>query len=260
MAGFIFKLQTIVSAPPQTTNTDVQIANMLLENVQNIEKEITITQMAEMCFTSVSSISRFANNLGYENFNEMKNDYIGIKDEYTDLRVDNSYFKRESTQTVKSKILYGLESMHLKDLDNAAKYIAEEVSKHDSITLLSTHIPNNIMSIFHRAMLAQGKYINFIVDKHQQVFAAKHAKEGELFIVVSLEDTFAMNREITLPLVTSKAKKILVTQNEHMKFAQEFDKVIQLGDASEDYVGKYKLMFFVDYLIHYFYNIHEDSN
>lgn len=252
MAGFIFKLQTIVSAPPQTTNTDVQIANLLLENVSSIDKEMTISQMAEMCYTSVSSISRFANNLGYENYNHMKNDYVGILDEYTDLKVDNSFFKRESFQGVKDKIIEGLDGISLTDIENQAAYLLKEIMNHDSVTIISTHIPNNIMSIFHRALIAQGKYINFIVDKHEQVLATNRAKKDDLFIIVSLEGALTMDREMILPLFTSDAKKVLITQNKNTKFVAEFDKVIAIGDASPGFVGKYKLMFFVDYLIHYF--------
>lgn len=253
MAGFIFKLQTIVSAPPQTTNTDVQIANLLLENVDKIDKEMTISQMAEMCYTSISSISRFANNLGYENFNHMKNDYFGILDEFTDLKVDNSFFRRESFNGVKEKIIQGIASIEHHEIKSDAEFLSKEIMSHDSVTIIATHIPNNIMSILHRALIAQGKYINFVVDRHQQIIATQSAKKGDLFIVVSLEGTLTMERDITLPLLTSDAKKIIVTQNENIKFAAEFDRVISIGEASGDFVGKYKLMFFVDYLIHYFY-------
>lgn len=253
MAGFIFKLQTIVSAPPQTTNTDVQIANLLLQNVNNIDKEMTISQMAEMCYTSVSSISRFATNLGYENFNHMKNDYVGILDEYTDLRVDNSFFKRESFDGVKAKIIAGLESIELHEVESDAEYLSKEIMSHDSVIIIATHIPNNIMSILHRALIAQGKYVKFVVDKHQQILATRNAKAGDLFIVASLEGTLTMDRDITLPLLTSEAKRIIITQNESIKFAAEFDRIILIGKASGDFVGKYKLMFFVDYLINYLY-------
>lgn len=252
MAGFIFKLQTIVSAPPQMTNTDVQIAQLLLKNIDKIDKEMTINQLAKMCYTSVSSISRFASNIGYDNFNQMKNDYLGIKyEEFKDLKIDNSHLNRMSINAYKKEIIQGLENLdHLEPL---VKKLAEIIMSHESIYILSTHIPSNIMSILHRGLLAMGKHVNFLVDRHIQIDATKNATKNDLFILVSLDGSYAMDRDVMIPFINSDAKKLLITQNKHMKFSREFDDVIQLGNVDPEFVSKYKLLLFVEVFIHYVY-------
>lgn len=252
MAGFIFKLQTIVSAPPQMTSTDVQIAKLLLKNISKIEREMSIKQLADMCYTSVSSMSRFANNIGYENFNQMKNDYIGIKyEEFKDLKIDNSHLDKMDVNTYKRNIIEGLENFD--NLEKLGERLSKYIMDYDSICILSTHIPNNIMSILHRGLLAMGKHVDFIVDRHMQIEKTKHAQKDELFIMVSLDGSYAMDRDVMIPFITSDSKKLLITQNEHMKFSREFDEVFQLGSVDEEFVSKYKLLLFVEYLIHYIY-------
>ena len=64
------KLQKIIN---QSSSNDPYkaIAKALIENIDNFE-HITIEKLAELSFTSISTISRFVKFLGYKNFIELK--------------------------------------------------------------------------------------------------------------------------------------------------------------------------------------------
>ena len=57
-----------------------------------------------------------------------------------------------------------------------------------------------------------------------------------------------MEKAITIPAIISLAKNVLITQNVHIKFSEQFTQVIGLG------IGKYKLLFFIDCLLNRYYH------
>lgn len=50
--------------------------------------------LSNLCFTSPSSMSRFSHKLGYTNFNDFKNDIIGIQEELNETILDNNAFQK----------------------------------------------------------------------------------------------------------------------------------------------------------------------
>lgn len=263
MSGFIFKLQNVLTTQSHANSSDAQIAKLMLQNIQYANKNVTITQLAKACYTSVSSISRFATNLGYDSFNEMKQDFIGIPAEYDDLQVDNSFLNNKSFNQFKDEIIDSFATINEIDIKNHAQWLAEFIFKQESVYIFATHIPSDIMAIMHRAILATGKYVEFVQDKHEQVKIAENSSENDSFILVSLDGTLVMAKEITIPIIMSGAKKVLITQNSDMKFASNFDYLIPLGDKSPNFTAKYKLMLFVDYFINTYFaysNEHSPNN
>ncbi|MDK2964657.1 winged helix-turn-helix transcriptional regulator [Lacrimispora sp.] len=67
----IYQLQIIVNTEG-VDETNSTIARAILENMDKDMDNISITELAEMCFTSISTISRFVKKLGYTSFNEFK--------------------------------------------------------------------------------------------------------------------------------------------------------------------------------------------
>ena len=54
-----------------------------------------------------------------------------------------------------------------------------------------------------------------------------------------------MEKAITIPAIISLAKNVLITQNVHIKFSEQFTQVIGLGGHDSESIGKYKLLFFI---------------
>lgn len=249
MPGFIYKLQNVLLTSANISNSDSQIARLILQNPQLAHKNVTLNELAKACYTSVSSISRFATNLGYDSFNDMKADFTGIESEYYELQIDNSFLQNHSVKEYKARIIHSFDSMNEIDLKKHATWLAEFIYEYDTIYLFATHITSNLVTILHRAVLATGKYIEFVQDKHSQMLLAEKASPSDAFIIVSLDGTLAMAQEIIIPIIISKAKRILITQNINLKFSDNFDFIIPLGTKSDNFTAKYKLMLFIDYFI-----------
>lgn len=61
-------------------------------------------------------------------------------------------------------------------------------------------------------------------------------------------------KAITIPAIISLAKNVLITQNVHIKFSEQFTQVIGLGGHDSESIGKYKLLFFIDCLLNRYYH------
>lgn len=69
-----------------------------------------------------------------------------------------------------------------------------------------------------------------------------------------------MDKSITIPAIMSQSDKVLITQNMHSKFVEDFSLVVGLGEYHDEIIGKYKLLFFIDCLINrYYYKYVVDS-
>lgn len=260
MAGFIFKLQNIMTSPMTSKYTDVQIAQCLLQNINNVSDNITINELSTICYTSAASLSRFANRLGYKHFNDMKQDYLGIKNEFNDLQIDNAFLNTHMLDSYSKIIAKSIRSIDEFELKNHIDVLCKLIFEYKNVYLFATHIPGEIASIIQRAVLSSGKYIQYISDKHQQIQVAQTFNDNDLCILISMEGTLIMEKDITIPILSSNARSILITHNSNMKFSSAFDYVIPIGNHDPDFTAKYKLLLFADFFINRYFVLVREKN
>ena len=254
MAGFIYKLQNIINASPENDDTDIILARCLLKNIDSITHKTSRQDFANICYTSQSSISRFAQKIGYSSFNAFKSDCLNVQEELQELAIDNAAFQDIDFNKYTSDISHCLLQMQndfpLSELDQICDFI------HDAkrILIFATHIPGDLGNILQRGLLTTGKFVEFYPRKEHQMKIAKEIQKDDLCIFISLEGTLLMEKTITIPAIMSSSTSILITQNIHTKFSQHFTKVIGLGKHDHETIGKYKLLFFIDCLLHQYYH------
>lgn len=259
MAGFIYKLQGIVSSR-NTNNLDAFIARSLLMNINNIKPNITISELATLCYTSDSSLSRLAIKLGYQNFNELKQDILNMNDEFNDLLIDNSFLNTMSGSTYAENIFSAIKSINHINLIKDIDYLCQQILAAKNVYFFATHIPGDMTKMIQRALIASGKYVEFYSDREMQFSLAKTTQSNDLCIFISLEGTLVSEKNITIPIVSSGASTVLITQIADMKFSSYFDYIISLGERNKDFTGKFKLLYFIDCFINrLFYHTKQQS-
>lgn len=254
VAGFIYKLQNIVNSSPYSDDTNVNFSRCILKNITTLKKKNSLQDFADICYTSQSSISRYAQHLGYTNFNDFKLDVLGVEEEKNEMIIDTHAMKsinyNDFSKSISESLLNIQEESLKKDIEQLCQYI------HDAnrIFIFATHIPGDLACIIQRAILITGKYVEFYPRKEHQMEIVKQAHPDDLCIFFSLEGTLLMEKGITIPAIISLAKTVLVTQNVHVKFSEQFTQIIGLGIHDSEIVGKYKLLFFIDCLSNHYYN------
>ncbi len=254
MAGFIYKLQNIINTTPNNDNNDVNIARCLLKNMKQIKKKTSLQDIAEMCYTSPSSMSRFSQQLGYPSFNDFKEDCLGIEEEQNEQIIDSAAFRQIDMLSFIDKIKNSIDTIDDKKLMEQIDLLCDYIHQAERIIIFATHIPGDLANIFQRAILTTGKNIEFYPRKEHQIEVVKEIRQNDLCIFISLEGTLLMEKAITIPAIISLAKNVLITQNAQAKFSQQFTDVITLGEHDDESVGKYKLLFFIDCLINHYYH------
>lgn len=254
MAGFIYKLQNIINTSPENDNTDINIARCLLKNVNKIKKKTSLQDIADLCYTSQSSISRFSQRLGYANFNDFKSDCLGIQEELHEMIIDNRAMSIIDFDGYVQTITYSLLKTRNKPIFQQISQLCDYIYEAKRVFIFATHIPGDIACILQRGLLTSGKFVEFYPSKEHQIEVVKQVSSDDLCLFISMEGTLLMEKAITIPAIISLAKNVLITQNVHNKFAEQFTQIIGLGEHDGESLGKYKLLLFIDCVLNCYYH------
>lgn len=256
----IKQLQIIVN----TENEDVTyttMARVVLENMQKRIEDITILQLAEMCYTSPSTISRFVKKLGYNNFNEFKMNCIARKSigvEILSDNVKNIEFDFKNDKEVLNRLVDSInvslkEFIDKLDLSEVDRLI-DMIYEYEDVYFFGFHLSGYFMQHLQYNLLNLGKYVKFTSQETSQEKVANEASKNSLSIIFSVDGNFLRQKsKIFFSLKENGGKIALVTQNPALKMAAQCDYVIYLGDYKSATEGRYKLHLFTEILINRYY-------
>lgn len=245
--GLILSFQDILNHY-QTEDTEYIISQYLLNHLYR--KSLTITDIAKSCHLSEASVTRFAKKLGYEGFSEFKKDYFLMQLEENEMELDLLAKKEKQPlmiselQTVSEELTNFVRQFDTKHLEE----VSHKIQKSQRIYLFSTLIPGNLSMILQTILLNCGKEAVYPVDNRKQHEIIPYLKANDLAIIISLEGSLVMQKDLTLSIINSKADNLLITQNPHMKLSSLFETVISLGEHDLERTGKYKLLAFIELL------------
>lgn len=256
----IKQLQIIVNAESEDI-TYTTIAKIILENMQKGIEDITILQLAEMCYTSPSTISRFVKKLGYSNFNEFKMKCIERRNLGTEILADNVKNISFDSKNDKKVLIDLVDSINISLREFVEKLDLNEIDRlvnmiHDykDIYFFGFHLSGYFMQHLQYNLFNLGKYVNFASQERSQEKLAKQTNESSLSIIFSVDGNFLRQKsQIFYSLKDNGGKVILVTQNPALKMASQCDYVIYLGNYKSATEGRYKLHLFTEILINRYY-------
>ena len=95
MFNLIIILLSTLNDEPKGSN-NYKIAKYMIENMRDLE-EYSLTDLAQACYVSNSSISRFCRDIGLKDFNALKNQIAKFSVESARLKRKFDYEKYESS-------------------------------------------------------------------------------------------------------------------------------------------------------------------
>ncbi len=259
-SNIIATMQAMVNGALEN-DLNVSIAEYILKNIYSIQK-MTISDLAYETFTSTASISRFARSLGCKNFNEMKKglqlpkgvDHRQFSPDPKGMFMD--FTKKDPFANYIDRIITSLKDMEEKlsmdDVDALVKAIKET----ENVYFYAMSIPNLLAQNLQSNLLFSGKFVYSYDSGKSQLEAAKSCPTDSLAVVFSMNGTFIeQNKAIMEALISRKIRMILVTQEASKVNAENYDRIISLGDSSDTVVGRYKTELFMEILVNrYLYN------
>ena len=231
----IMLLSTLNSEPRGSNNYN--IATYILEHISELENE-SITSIAEACFVSNSSVSRFCRQIGLKDFNELKMQLA----KYNNVRDSKfSYGGRDEDDLVQSyfnRVIFNLRRVQETISENVIDQLVVDIHQHKNVYafgyLQSAYSALNLQG----DIISSGKIIETSLRFSEQINIINRATEDDLIIIFSQSGNY-FDRAFREPVAIKKnfnTKIYMITMNKAMTKSPLVDEVI-LYDSEDDYAS-----------------------
>jgi DNA-binding MurR/RpiR family transcriptional regulator len=229
------------------------IAKNILNNINKIE-QININDLAELCYVSPATISRFCRDIGFDNFQEFKKvaainysidtDYsrvfLGLSKEKPEEAIENY------TSSVFENIKYAFEKISIESLNKLAKDIHDS----KSVAFFGIQFLYNMGLHLQSRLIIMGKFMQAERSYEQQLHCAQNLDKNSLAIIVSVEGSYFYRfTEIVDELKRNGVRIVLITQNLNSKFANMVDEVIVCGKSNSENEGRFAVLYIIEVLV-----------
>ncbi|MCF0105322.1 MAG: MurR/RpiR family transcriptional regulator [Holdemanella sp.] len=239
--GLVNSLTDIINNDEEDS-TNVVIAKYILNHINSL-KELNIFDMAEECFVTRASIRRFCQNIGFENFREMKN---CSQQHY-------SFYKQSPYVENYDEYLVELINEMLADCTkcyNGEKYkLASLMKDAKSVIFLISDIYSSRCIEFQKMMIMNGKMVRVIRHGFSKNKLLNNLLEEDLLVVVSVSGGFAL--EIKDVIEDKICQKALITTINDKKILSIYNHIFRV---SKKPILPYKSIFHT-YAIEYYLDL-----
>lgn len=252
MNGLIKMLQYLNNN--ELDGTYSRIITYIISNRDKIYS-MGITDFADSCYVSISTISRFSKFFGYPSFQAMK---LDIQKEpslgYT-LRLNkDEYYRLDSTpdnffSDLGNQIIVGIQdtidTVQVSEIDSLLK----EIMGYEKVYLFGYDSTLDILKRFQSTFLNNNKLLFMALSDDLQLSLSKNLDSKSLCIVVSSYGTlFAKLPDVIWNITNSNSKKIFITQGATNIFTSAFDQIIHISTNPSPITGNFCMDFFFEYL------------
>ena len=134
MFNLIIILLSTLNDEPKGSN-NYKIAKYMIENMRDLE-EYSLTDLAQACYVSNSSISRFCRDIGLKDFNALKNQIAKFSVESARLKRKFDYEKHESSSMFQSYVKNVISNLNYfleNDIEKQINTLVQEISSYQKI-------------------------------------------------------------------------------------------------------------------------------
>lgn len=206
------------------------LSKYLLEHFNELD-DISIYNLSDSCFISRSSIQRFIKHIGYNSFNELKQNAhstIHHNKAYIDY-ADRSDFNQHFITSM-NEMLLDVGEMIIKQ--NLSDFV-QQIHNSKQVIILTADISSSSAKQFQQGMATIGKIIRLVTDSTSNLNSLKKLTPDDLLITVSITGNFAF--AILNDIENIFAQKVLITLNHSDKLIAIFDKIFYLSQKFESY-------------------------
>lgn len=237
-------------------------AKTILENLSQIP-ELSITQVAEMCYASTSTISRLIRRLNYSSYNDFKQDVMDTLREISggeplhfahelmpeSVQGSLKHLKDSFFEAIQENLQFTSEMISARDIMEIVRLIDEA----QEVIFLGFNFSQMISAQLRSTLAAYGRSSLAKTSEKLQLESLREAKKNDLIILTSITGNyFRFKPEAALLFKNSPATKVAITQNKELAEAFHADKIFVVGKDNLSYIGKFSVMMIYE-MIEMFY-------
>lgn len=229
------------------------IAKALLEHYDEIP-DLTIHELADACYISSASLSRFIRTIGFDQYAEFRNackKSIGIDVDYS-YKVakasveDMQPILERYTESIKENISFTYEHMDYKQLERITTLMFEA----KELAFFGLEFATLIGQHFQIKMASMNKLVRLGMTYEEQVEVAMHLQQGAVAFVASLEGGYFYRNDEIMDILKEKHVSIIaLTMNEHTKMLKGVDEILICNKENSNTEGRITLLYVLEILL-----------
>lgn len=235
-------LYTLITYVNYSSSQDMyySIAQTILSHLDQMPN-ISINELAAMCYTSPATISRFCKDLNCKSFAALKkelkialdlaNDEIHLEDqeekelnEHPEKIIDKVYH-----DTIDS-LEKGKESLNMADID----HICDMIHEAPYIHMFAYQFSKMVCTDFQQKMLKLKKFVYAFADRGDELAKLETIQKGELVIIISVRARQKAMDTLINKIKFREPKILLVTMNPNYT-NDAIDQYLRVGGYESDY-------------------------
>lgn len=240
----------------QKKDNNYDIAKGLFEHYHDIPK-LTIHDMADACYVSSSSLSRFVHMIGYSDYREFKESC----ENDLDISVDYS-FELSKTRKEDMKSIYGMYTRNIKvNLDYILANLdygqIERISKimyeTDDIAFFGLEFATLLGAHFQIKMAELNKLVKIGDTYQKQKDIAESFGNSGIVFIASLEGGYFYHNDDILKTLRDKGVTIVaLTMNDSSMIRKSSDEIILSSKSNSDTEGRISILYVIEILLMYY--------
>lgn len=225
-------------------SVDTILAEYFLENFFKA-KDFNIYDIAADCHVSRSSIRRFAENLGYQNFQNLKKNMINELPS-----IDDQKYRTLLTNTI---VNIAEELNHRMDTDQV-DVICNCIRKSKKFYVVCSGASLSAVKDFQVRLVAKNKIFRIINGEEKLTYLKKIVTDQDCILIISISGVFAIELQDYFKEIN--AEKILITADRIDSFEKSYSKVYYMSHLDHshnpDLYRKYGLNYLLDILVNHY--------
>ena len=249
------KLMNYVNTTLQRdANYDIALA--MLKNYPKL-KSLSVGEIAELCFVSKASISRFCHFLGFDSFKEF-HEYL-----QNDFRMSTIYSRQffdilcsapeTALQVYETQLVDNIHTTLAPGNRERIPDIVRLLHESERIAFFSHHFLWDIGRHIQSHMMIMGRHVELYYNHEMQLECARSLGTKDTAIVCTVGGSYPYRYPTIWNAVESSSANILVlTQNLNSPYWNNASYVLGCGQTNKNDVGKYSALLAADLLLMYY--------
>ncbi|MCI8518475.1 MAG: MurR/RpiR family transcriptional regulator [Hungatella sp.] len=174
------------------SDIDIRIADYVLERQESL-KEDSVRQIARQLYVAPSTVIRFCQKLGYEGFNELREEYLNellyLSSHFQSLDPNFPFDRQDRDMTVANKIGVLYEEI-VRDCQSllvpeTLSRVVDMLRKAPAVYVCASGAQLGVAEVFRDKMMKIGKLVHICAQTDEGFYHASYCEPGSLFFLIS---------------------------------------------------------------------------
>ncbi|ALS01889.1 hypothetical protein ATZ33_11010 [Enterococcus silesiacus] len=221
-------------------------------------RTLTITEIAERCFVSPATLTRFCRHFGISTFASLRDSLVSLgamkkhsglrmkEQELLELKNDPKGYLTSYGAEITTAINDVLQTIDIQQVDQ----LLADIHQAEEIVLIGYSATLDLAKDLQTAFLLSQKLV-FVgeTEETQQAFVEELSEKSIVIVISSYGSLLNRSSELMRKISDSPAKSIFLTQHTQNTLTNQFDLAINVTTTNYVRIGNYPLTFFLDYLV-----------